>query len=350
MTAVFKGIGNLVEASLDVPYTVAILIVLVIVMVYTAVGGFHSVVKTDVVQGLLMIVASILLLSGVVSAAGGIGAFSAVRDEPGGADLFSWDTAMPLPVLLGILFATTVKCMVEPRQLSRFYALQDRRAARVGMWVSTLTFLVVYVFLVPIGIYAHRILPPGEITDTDKVVPALISGGEVFHSGVAAFLFLAILSAALSSLDSVLLVVASTCERDIVGIWQKDRPERRALRATRIYVAVFAVVTALVALRPPGGIVQLTSFSGSLYAAGFMPAILFGLYWRRGNGASVIASFVVGIACLTSWPYVSLAEIVHPVFPALGGSLLTYAVVAWRTEPNPASDVQALFATQREEE
>ena len=72
MTAVFKGVGNLVEASLDVPYGVAIFIVLVIVMAYTAVGGFHSVVKTDVVQGLFMVVASVLLFIGVVQAAGGV--------------------------------------------------------------------------------------------------------------------------------------------------------------------------------------------------------------------------------------------------------------------------------------
>ena len=47
MTAVFKGIGNLLETFLDLPYRVAILIVFVIVVIYTAVGGFISVVRTD---------------------------------------------------------------------------------------------------------------------------------------------------------------------------------------------------------------------------------------------------------------------------------------------------------------
>ena len=45
-----------------------------IVAIYTSVGGFHSVVKTDVVQGLLMIVAALLLFTGVTRAAGGVGA------------------------------------------------------------------------------------------------------------------------------------------------------------------------------------------------------------------------------------------------------------------------------------
>ena len=49
------GIGNLLEAMLDIPYGAAIFLVFVIVAVYTSVGGFHSVVKTDVIQGVLMV-------------------------------------------------------------------------------------------------------------------------------------------------------------------------------------------------------------------------------------------------------------------------------------------------------
>ncbi|MGH9340921.1 MAG: sodium:solute symporter family transporter [Acidobacteriota bacterium] len=45
MTAIYKGIGNLLEAFLGIPYWLAIVIVFVIVMAYTAVGGFISVVK-----------------------------------------------------------------------------------------------------------------------------------------------------------------------------------------------------------------------------------------------------------------------------------------------------------------
>jgi sodium/pantothenate symporter len=90
MTAVFKGIGNLLETFLDIPYRVSILIVFFIVMFYTVIGGFISVVKTDAVQGVVMIFAAVLLFSGTVSAAGGLGAISDVRAQPGGEALFEW--------------------------------------------------------------------------------------------------------------------------------------------------------------------------------------------------------------------------------------------------------------------
>ena len=61
MTAVFKGIGNLLEVFLDIPYRFAIVIVFFVVMLYTVVGGFISVVKTDAVQGVVMVVAGVLL-------------------------------------------------------------------------------------------------------------------------------------------------------------------------------------------------------------------------------------------------------------------------------------------------
>jgi Na+/pantothenate symporter len=125
-----------------------------------------------------------------------------------------------------------------------------------------------------------------------------------------------------------LLVTASTCQRDLVGVWREPRTEAAAVRATRGYVVLFAIVTTALALNPPGGIIALTTFSGSLYAACFFPAVLLGLYWRRGSGASVVASILVGLATLVAWKPLGLAPAVHEVFPAIVFSAVTYAVVA----------------------
>lgn len=249
---------------------------------------------------------------------------------------------MPFPVLLGIIVAGTLKFVVEPRQLSRFYALENRTAVRRGMWVATLTFLLVYALLVPIGIYAHNIIP-GSIADTDLVVPTLISGGAVFSSPVGAFLLVAMIAAAMSSLDSVLLVMASTCERDVVSLLRPPSSERSIVRATQFYVALFALVTALLALDPPGQIVTLTAFSGSLYAACFFPAIVLGLHWRRGDGRAVITSYVVGIGVLLLWNYLPYSSALHRVFPALLLSTLSFVAVALFVEPIRSESVKKLF-------
>jgi SSS family transporter len=325
MTAVFKGIGNLLEAFLEIPYRVAIVIVFFIVVTYTVLGGFISVVKTDAVQGVVMIFAAILLFSGTMNAAGGMATFLSEVNESG--DSGSWSGGVAIPFLLGVLFAGTIKFVVEPRQLSRFYALKSQAAVKTGVWVSTVSFAVVYVLLVPVGIFARRIFPSG-ITDSDRVVPQLLTSEHVFSHGVSAFLLLAMVAAAMSSLDSVLLVMASTAQRDIVGFFRKSASEKSAVLATRRYVAIFAFITMLIALNPPGGIVGLTALSGALYAACFLPAVILGLYWRGGNGAAVIASFIGGLSVLLLWRFIPAVASIHQVFPAVLLSLALYLLVS----------------------
>ena len=340
MTAVFKGIGNLLEQFLDIPYPVAIVIVFFIVMLYTMIGGFISVVKTDSVQGVVMIIAAVLLFVGTVNAAGGLGAISEVRAQPGGEALFTWGGGVAVPVLIGTMFAGLVKFAVEPRQLSRFFALEGDKAIRTGMIVSSLTFAAVFSLLIPVGLYARRILPAG-LEDTDLVVPRLLT--EVFGQGTGAFLLVAMVAAAMSSLDSVLLVMASTTERDVVSVLRPGRTEESEMLWTRGWVALFALITALISLRPLAGIVELTAFSGSLYGACFFPAVIFGLHWRRGSGSAVMASFAVGIVVLLGWDFVPGSEILHEVFPAMLLSTAAFWAVAVVTRDVADEQVGALF-------
>ncbi len=344
MTAVFKGIGNLLETFLHIPYRVSIVIVFFIVMLYTVIGGFISVVKTDAVQGVVMILAAVLLFTGTVGAAGGLGAISEVRTQPGGEALFHWGGGVAVPVLLGTMFAGLVKFAVEPRQLSRFFALQGGRAIRTGMIVSCVTFAVVFSLLIPVGIYA-RLLLPGGIEDTDLVVPTLLT--QVFGPGTGAFLLVAMVAAAMSSLDSVLLVMASTAERDLASVLRPRRSEQAEMGWTRGWVALFALVTALISLNPPSGVVELTAVSGSLFGACFFPAIVLGLHWSRGSGAAVISSFVVGITVLVAWDFVPGSEVLHEVFPAMLLSITSYCVVSLLTEDGADEQVRALMADAR---
>ena len=346
MTAVFKGIGNLLEVFLDIPYRTAIIIVFFIVMLYTVVGGFISVVKTDAVQGVVMIVAGILLFRGTMAAAGGFESYALLADDPATEPLLRWGGGVAVPLALGVVFAGTVKFVVEPRQLSRFYALESRAAARKGVWVSTAAFLLVYTLLIPVGLYARNIMP-GGLADTDLVVPQLLTMPEVFSAGTGAFLLLAMVAAAMSSLDSVLLVMASTTQRDLVGMWRQPASERAALRATRFYVALFALITALIALNPPDGIVGLTAFSGAVYGACFGPALLMGLYWRRGNGRAAVASFATGLVVLVAWDWLPWAESLHQVFPGVALSFLVYWVLAGRTPSYESEEVDSLFEAER---
>ena len=342
LIAVFKGAGNLLQVFLGIPYQLAVIVTLGLIVMYTMLGGFVSVVRTDVLQGSLMVVASILLFYFITSAAGGVGVIAELPQKPTRAHLVELNGAIPFVVLIGIALAGSLKLLVDPRQVTRFYGLKDDHSVRVGVWVAVIGILVIQFCLFPLGLYAHFLLD--GVTDTDLVVPTLVNDPGVIPPFVGDFLVIAILAAAMSSLDSVLLVAASVASRDLL---RRSRAEASVVGSARLGVAGFAVVAAVVALNPPGGIVEITIFSGSLFAVCFVPTILLGLHWHRGNAAAALTAFGVGIAVLLGWLLAGLGDIVHEVFPALFASTIGYVVVSLRGNPVTEVRVVTLFETAR---
>ena len=323
LIAIFKGAGHLFEQFLEVPYEVAVGITLVIVVLYTSIGGFVSVVRTDVLQGILMVMGSITIFYFVTQAAGGVFAISQLAERPESTFVFEWNGGIPFAVLIGIALSGALKLFVDPRQVSRFYALRDERAIRQGMWVAVIGLAIVQFCIFPVGLYAHLLME--GVTDTDVIVPTLINREAIFPVWASDFLILAIVAAAMSSMDSVLLVASSTLYKNLVMPFKQSK---NPIVFTRMTIVLTAIFSAALALNPPGDIVEITIFSGSLYAVCFFPAIVIGLYWNRGNETAVIASMFVGVSVLLLWIYVDLRSALHEVFPALLVSILVYWLVS----------------------
>ncbi|MFX3657818.1 MAG: sodium:solute symporter family protein [bacterium] len=336
LVAVFKGAGSVFQMFLGIPYQAAVAVTLLVVMFYTSIGGFLSVVRTDVLQGALMVVGSMTIFYFVTDAAGGVARLPELAERPDTAALFSWSPGIPFVVLIGIALSGSLKLLVDPRQISRFYALKDERSLRTGMWVSVVGIALIQFCLFPVGLYAHFLID--GVADTDLIIPTLVNDPAVFPVWAGDFLIIAIVAAAMSSMDSVLLVGASVLYRDVVAplraalAWPVG-PPTRPLAWTRGGVVGLAAIAAVVALNPPGGIIEITIFSGSLYAVCFLPAILFGLHWRRGTASAVLGSMICGVVVLLAWMLAGFGALAHEVFPALIVSCVVYALIAWRQPP-----------------
>ena len=242
-----------------------------------------------------------------------------LADMPDKAFLFELNGGIPFAILVGISLSGALKLIVDPRQLSRFYALKDDQEAKKGIWVALIGLLIVQACVFPVGIYAHFLLD--NVTDTDLIVPTLVADANVFPFWAADFLIVAIVAAAMSSMDSVLLVAASTLFKNMIDPFTKVSA---SVRWTRVAVIGLACLAAVLALRPPGDIVEITIFSGSLYAACFLPAVLLGLHWNRGSAPAVLASMAVGTLVLVAWLGAGFREYLHEVFPALIASFAVY--------------------------
>jgi len=330
LVAIFKGAGHLFQQFLNIPYESAVLLTLVIVVIYTSAGGFISVVRTDVMQGILMVIGAVLLFYFVTEAAGGVGAIGKLASQPDKSYLFEWNGGISFAFLIGLSLSGALKLIVDPRQLSRFYALKDDEEAKRGIWIAMIGLLLVQLSIFPIGLYSHFLLE--DVTDTDLIVPTLLNAPEIFPIWAADFLTVAIVAAAMSSMDSVLLVAASTSFKNLI---RPLHPTKAELGWTRSLVMIIAVLAAALALNPPGDIVEITIFSGSLYAVCFLPAVVLGLHWQRGNSRAVMWSMTLGTLVLIIWMLSGLRGQLHEVFPALMVSVSVYVAISLYGQPSP---------------
>ena len=329
LVAIFKGVGHLFSNFFGLTYEQSIFIALAVVVAYTSVGGFLSVVRTDMLQGGMMIIGALMMFFFVTRASGGVGSILDLAERQKTSFIFDLNGGIPFFVLIGIALSGALKLMVDPRQLTRFYALRDARAIKTALWISLLGLTVVQLCLYPIGIYAHFLIV--DVTDTDLIVPTLLTSGTVFPSWASDFLFVSILAAAMSSIDSVLLVSASTFYKNIVAPYVLDS---KPVFWTRTAVVLMAIMAAIFSINPPGDIIEITIFSGSLYAVCFFPAVVLGLHWRRGSSLAVLWSMFLGISTLFVWLLFDLKQTLHEVFPALLVSITAYVICSMMSDNN----------------
>ena len=139
------------------------------------------------------------------------------------------------------------------------------------------------------------------------------------------------------SLAAVLLIVGTAFIQDI---WHVSRPieKGRLVPRTRWTIFGYSILLYVFTLYPPAGIVELTAFSGAVFAASFFPAIFGGLYLRWGNDMGALASMLAGILSCVTWRFAFRFRIpelqdVHEVIPAFIVSVLVYLLVSKITAP-----------------
>ncbi len=318
LVAIYRGASLAIESFLDLPYAWCVIIVCVVVTAYTLVGGFKSVVLTDAVQGVLMLVGAVALFAALSSTGGGPDQILA-RLHDIKPSLTSFGDREALAATMAYSLAVGVKYLVEPRQLSRFYGLKDDTALRNASWIAPAAILVAYLCLLPLGAMARTVLSDGTIDDTDQLVPYLLGPGNIFGELGGSLFLLVLLSAAMSSIDSVLLVAASTIDRDAIRLaeaYSVGDDTRIEVYRTRIWIVAISVISAVTALSPvTQDIVRMTKFSGSLYGACFLPTLVLGLFAKNRNATAAIATLVsgavtvIGVFVLRQLGYTSLQEV-----------------------------------------
>jgi SSS family solute:Na+ symporter len=294
--SVLKGMANSFEVLMDLPYWAGVLISGVVILFYTAVGGYLAVVYTSFVQALVMIAALLLLTFMSLQKVGGM---TALVDRLGEVDpgLVASPGAWGWAGLISFTLIVSLGTWGMPQLLVRFYSIKNDKMLRLGTVIVTVGASVA---LLPYlnGAVARVLVP--RLDSADQAIPSLTAlvlndwGGALFLAGVVA--------AGMSTFAGVLIIISSSMVRDvwINGLGRSLSPAAE-LKANRYMSLGVGVVSLLIALKPPALVLVLTAFSWAVIASTNLWPLLFGLYWRRTSPRATLWSMILGVTAALLW-------------------------------------------------
>jgi sodium/proline symporter len=298
--------GKLFETVFGLDYQLAVVLGTLAVVSYTLFGGFLAVAWTDVVQGLLMSAALVLVPVFALNAIGGIDAAHAAIavKNPELLTFFNDAQGQPLGwIAIFSLLGWGLGYFGQPHILARFKAISDEKdvpkARLIAVsWTAVTLFSALSVGWVGLG-YLET-----DLADAETIFMVLVDS--LFHPVVAGILLAAVLAAIMSTADSQLLVSSSALAEDFYkAILKKDADGAELVWIGRGAVVLIAILALLLALNPDATVLSLVSYAWAGFGAAFGPAILLSLYWRRMNRSGALSGIVLGGLTVVIWKQLS---------------------------------------------
>ena len=333
------GGGKLFESSLGLPYEMGLWVTAGVVVAYTLFGGFLAVSLTDFAQGVIMLVAMILVPIVAFSDVGGLssGIETARTVNP---ELFN--------IMNGITVMGAISLMAwglgyfgQPHIIVRFMALRSHKDVPVacGIGMSWMILSLVGALMVGLSGVAYIHNHNMELSDPETIF--LVFSQLLFHPLVSGFLLAAILAAIMSTISSQLLVASSSLTRDIYKLFlDKEASEARQVLVGRISVIGVALVAILFASDKNSSVLALVSHAWAGFGAAFGPLVLFSLMWKRMNRNGALAGMVVGALTVIVWVYGGIEiggkpanEAIYSIMPGFLASAITTVVVSLMSTP-----------------
>jgi sodium-dependent multivitamin transporter 6 len=331
--SVFAG-GLIISTALGISTWAAVLVVGGVTLVYAVIGGIRTVILSDVLQ-MGIIVAGIAICGGAAlylsGWSEGWSALSPARLQIldfAHFGLTSEGEYSFWPMLVGGIFLYASYYGCDQSQMQRELSVGSLDGARKSMLVNALGRFPLVLLYCLMGVFVGAVLmsPSGlgraaaalgvdssEILSTlgsspDRMLPMFIL--TFLPNGVIGFIFVAIMSALMSSLDSAINSLSAVTVRDFYQLYIKpEAEEQHYLLMSKIFTAlwgIFCIAAALVFLNFGEGAqkttIVLINAVGSLLYGPILAAFLLGLTTKWAAARAVKLGVLAGVAAnLAAW-------------------------------------------------
>tara|TARA_Y100001956_G_scaffold51951_1_gene50666 strand:+ start:2447 stop:3934 length:1488 start_codon:yes stop_codon:yes gene_type:complete len=338
--------GKLFETVFGLDYTTAVIIGTVCVVSYTLFGGFLAVSWTDLVQGLLM--AAALMIVPIAAMEGGFSDLSGQLESINPELLTLWEDSKgePLSAIAIIsLVAWGLGYFGQPHILARFKASRSNKDLTTARRIAVVWTALSMVGAMLVGVVGLVYVNNSGISvdDGEKIFMLLVNS--LFHPVIAGILLAAILAAVMSTADSQLLVSSSALAEDFYKqVFKQDASSEEIVMVGRIAVIGISIVALVLAMTPDSSVLGLVSYAWAGFGAAFGPALVLSLYWKRMNRNGALAGILVGGITIVVWKQLSGGWFdVYEIVPGIIFSALSIVVVSLLTG-EPDDKVKAQYA------
>ncbi len=349
VSAQFVAGGKAFASGFGMDMGDGILLTALIVVIYTILGGFLAVSLSDMFQGILMILALVILPWIAIADAGGL---SEVLNRLEAMDILYVDPfAISVGAAIGFL-GIGLGSPGNPHILARYMSIDDSKqlkyVAVIGtFWNVFMAWGAVFIGLAGRIYFPETSMLPAE--DTENLFPVLaeLHLHPILFGVVLASIFAAIMSTA----DSQLLVAASSLVRDLYEkMWRKGEhiPQRRLVLYSRIVVFALVILSLLLGLIAEDLVFWLVLFAWAGLGASIGPTSILALYWRGTTREGVLAGLITGTVVTIIWYFVPvLKDLMYELVPGFIAALLVTWVVSRITEPG--KDVEKAFEQMKDQ-
>ncbi len=289
-----------------IPYQIAVLVFIIVMLVYEWMGGMKAVAFTDVMQGIILLIGIVVFLIGGLYLVGGN--FADVTRyihelEPVKTSVPNWDVSVNW---FSILLLVGLGASIYPHAIQRIYSAQSERTLKKSFsrmaWMPPVTTGLVFV----IGIIGISLYPGLDKPGSEQLVGLMandIAAINPFFYWTMIIFFGGIVAAIVSTADSVLLSFSSMISNDVYGKFiNPNATEHKKVMVGKVGGIIVVFLLLWIAWNPPGTLYEIFILKFELLVQVF-PAFVLGLYWKGLEKNSVFWGMLAGavLAGLLTW-------------------------------------------------
>jgi len=288
-----------------------------IIVVYTMFGGLKAVAATDVLQMVFIMIGVLALFFVVVDDSGGFGAVAqqmpehAFRFTPEGNTFKDWFAYFQVWFSSGLV-AIGVVSLVQ-----RAMAARNEQVAQNAFYYAGFGYLLFGMIPVMLGYIATATMPGVE--DPNAIIPLLAV--EHLHPVVVAIFVGAVISAIMSTSDSILLGCGTVISVNLLPRVMQDPSDRLRLAVARWSVPAIALIALYTAFNT-STVISAIATAISLGFAGMTAPFILCIWWRKLNSAGGYAGIGAGFATFAT------VAVIYPEFPASFAGFWVSLIVA----------------------